>query len=101
MKNLFCVFSFLLCFLLIGCQDPTSSDETGSVHGAGTVDAAGSVSGDNFNCYTFAGKDAFSFGFKNGDYVSFEAEYQSYNKHKNQRGGYTYSSCRLISMTRR
>ena len=99
MKSVFILFFLLQCCLFLACEDPASSgSDKLKLSGSGVVTESGDVLGYP-NSYHFEGSDAFSFGFKHTDQVSFKAEYYSYNKRKNEQGGSSYT-CTLISMTR-
>lgn len=101
MKTLLYCFVLLQGFLFLSCEDPTSStSDIKTLNRTGIVELSGDVTGGNGfkDFFLFEGKNAFSFGFKTSDNVQFKAEYYSYQKFQNSRGGYTYSGIKLISM---
>ncbi len=101
MKTLICSFVLLLCFLFFSCEDPSSStDDVKILNRTGIVKPSGDVTGCNGfeDFFLFEGKNAFSFGFEAYDDVQFKAEYYSYQKFQNSRGGYTYTNLKLLSM---
>jgi len=95
MKQLIMYLLIICSLTLTGCNDENSTEPGVKIlNRCGIVEAEGSVRSGR-SSYTFEGKNAFSFGFTEGDYVCFEAEL--IHTLGNHQGGSSYM-CKLLAM---